>query len=584
VTRLLGRQRGRLVDFTGDNFLAEFPSALEAVQAAVEIQRALGAQNAGLPEAQRLELRIGVHLGDVRVEDGRLYGDGVNIAARLEAHAPPGGLCLSAAVREQVASRVALAWQDLGALALKNLPQPVRAYAARLPGAQAAGPRVRRPVRRAALAAAAAAALTALALWASWPAPLGWLLDAADITRTPARPALPDQPSLVVLPFANLSGDPAQEYFSDGIMDELTTAFARVPGLFVISRSTAFTYKGKAVRIEDVGRELGVRYVLEGSVRRAGERLRISAQLSDAGRGFQLWSESYDRELADVFAVQTEIAEAITATVGVEIRDEVRRRIRAHPTQTIGAYDAYLAGSASIRTNTRSGILEARRLGEVALAADPDYVPALTQLAQTHLLELGMCWTTDTAARQRALELLTRSLALDPEHGGTHHALGLVKLGERKVREAMTHFQRAIELAPSFEPARLGLALTQADLGEPLVALRTIADALRIAPRPPPVLQAIQAYAQVRAGRTEDALRTWEALRANNPDMIPALIQLASHHEAAGSHAEAVAVVADIRRANPDLRADDIGRTCLAGGSPDEALAIRENLRRAGLP
>ena len=225
VALLVRQHRGRLVDFTGDNFLAEFPSALDAVQAAVEIQRAIAGRNADLSTDARMEFRIGVHLGDVRVEDGRLFGDGVNIAARLEQHAPPGGLCLSAAVHEQVASRVALVYEDLGALALKNLPQPVRAWAARVAAAQLAPAPARRGLRRAAIATAATLALAALALWASWPAPLGWLLDRMGITALPENPTLPNQPSLVVLPFANLSDDPAQEYFSDGITDELTTAF-----------------------------------------------------------------------------------------------------------------------------------------------------------------------------------------------------------------------------------------------------------------------------------------------------------------------------------------------------------------------
>jgi TolB-like protein/class 3 adenylate cyclase/Tfp pilus assembly protein PilF len=584
VMLLVRQQRGRLVDFTGDNFLAEFPSALDAVQAAVEIQRVLGARNAQLPPAQRLEFRIGVHLGDVRVEQGRLYGDGVNIAARLEQHAPPGGLCLSAAAHEQVASRVALAWQDLGALPLKNLPQPVRAWAARLPGAEAPRTQRRRPLRRAALAAAALLAVAALALWASWPAPLGWLFDAAGITNPPENPALPDQPSLVVLPFTNLSGDPGQEYFSDGITDELTTALARVPGLFVISRSSAFTYKGKPTRVEEVGRELGVRYVLEGSVRRAGDRLRISAQLSDARSGFQLWSEHYDRDLADVFALQSEIAEAITATVGIEIRDEIRERIRIRPTEAIGAYDAFLAAAAGIRTNTRRGIFEAKRLVETALAIDPDYVPAITMLAQIYLIELSFCWRTDASARESAVGLLNRSLELDPSHAGTYHGLGIAKLIEGRPEDALRHFERAIELSPSFDPPRLGLGLAQVQTGAPLDGLRTIQAALRLTPRPPPAAQGVLGYAQLRAGRVEEAIRIWEGVRLSNPDQLPTLFSLVSYYEGAGRHEEARALVAEIRRVNPELRADDVGTRCSVGGSAEDLTTTRENLRRAGLP
>jgi tetratricopeptide (TPR) repeat protein len=212
--------------------------------------------------------------------------------------------------------------------------------------------------------------------------------------------------------------------------------------------------------------------VLEGSVRRAGERLRVSAQLADATRGFQLWSERYDRDLSDVFAVQGEIAEAITATVGVEIRDEVGERIRTCPTEAIGAYDAYLAAGANIRTNTRSGVLEARRLTEAALAIDPDYAPALTELAHTYLVALGFCWETDPAGRERALALLSRSLALDPAHAQTYHGLGLAKLIEGRPNEAIPHFERAIELSPSFDPPRVGISIAQAQTGATLEALR----------------------------------------------------------------------------------------------------------------
>ncbi len=583
VELLLRQHRGRLVDFTGDNFLAEFPSALDAVQAAVEIQRVLGALNADVPAEARIEFRIGVHLGDVRVENGRLFGDGVNIAARLEQHAAPGGLCLSAAVHEQVASRVALVYQDLGALALKNLPQPVRAWAARLPTAPAAPGPSRRGLRRAAIGAAATLALAALALWASWPAPLGWLLDRMGITAQPENPALPDQPSLVVLPFANLSGDPAQEYFSDGITDELTTAFAQVPGLLVISRGSAFAYKGKPTRIEDVGRELGVRYVLEGSVRRAGEQLRLSAQLSDPTRGFQIWSQRYDRDITDIFAVQSDITASIIAAVGVEIRGEVRERIRARPAETIGAYDAFLAAGAAGRGLTRRGNLESRRLYERTLELDLDYAPALAGLAGTYLNESVWCWKFDRSECARAVELLHRALALDPSLAAAHSTLGLAELERRRPAEAIPHFERAIELAPSYEAARLGLSAAQSRNGQPLAGLRSLQTALRLTPRPQPGALSIQTLAQERAGRHEDALRTAESVRATYPEQLPVVLWLAAKYEMSGRHDEAQAVVADVRQVNPELRADQVGE-CIRALSSDEIPVFRESLRRAGLP
>jgi len=583
VALLLRQHRGRLVDFTGDNFLAEFPSALDAVQAAVEIQRAIAARNADVSPDARMEFRIGVHLGDVRIEDGRLFGDGVNIAARLEQHAPPGGLCLSAAVHEQVASRVALAYQDLGALALKNLPQPVRAWAARLPAAPVAPAPVRRGLRRAVLAAAATLALAALGLWVSWPRPLGWLLDRMGITALPENPPLPDRPSLVVLPFANLSDDPAQEFFSDGITDELTTAFAQVPGLFVISRSSAFWYKGKATRIEDVGRELGVRYVLEGSVRRQGEQLRLSAQLSDPTRGFQIWSQRYDRDITDVFAVQSDITASIIAAVGVEIQGEVRERIRARPAETIGAYDTFLAAEGAGRGLTRRGNLESRRLYERTLELDPDYAPALAGLAGTYLKESIWCWKFDRSERERAVELLHRALALDPSLAGAHSNLGLAELERNRPAEAIPHFERAIELAPSYEAARLGLSAAQSRNGQPLAGLRSLQEALRLTPRPQPAALSVQTFAQELAGRHEDALRTAESVRATYPEQLVTLLWLAAQYEKSGRHDEAQAVMAEVRQVNPELRADQIGE-CIRGLSSDGIPVYQENLRRAGLP
>ncbi len=584
VALLVRQHRGRLVDFTGDNFLAEFPSALDAVQAAVEIQRVVGARNADVPAVERLEFRIGAHLGDVRTEDGRLYGDGVNIAARLEQHAPPGGLCLSAAVHEQVASRVALVYEDLGALALKNIPQPVHAWSARLPAAMGApAPTRSRALRRIAIALPTALALAALALWASWPRPLGWLLDRMGITAQSENPPLPDRPSLVVLPFANLSDDPAQEYFSDGITDELTTAFAQVPGLFVISRSSAFTYKGKPARIEDVGRELGVRYVLEGSVRREGEQLRLSAQLSDAARGFQIWSQRYDRKLSDVFAVQSEITTAIIMSLGPELKADVRERIRARPTDSVGGYDAFLAGRSNIRAQTRGGNLEAQRLFERTLDLDPDYAPALAMLGQTYLQRYQWCWALDRAQNRRAVELFHRALARDPSLADAHYGLGWAEMLEGRFAQAIPHIERAVELVPSLDVHRLGLSAAQSNVGQPLAGLRTLQAALRLSPRPNPAALSLMVLVQGRLGRLDEALRMAESVRQTYPDQLPALLWLAAQYEAVGRHDEAKAVVAEVLAVNPELRADQLGE-CAPGSSADELSVLQENLRRAGLP
>ena len=276
IALLVAQHRGRVVDTPGDNVLAEFPTALDAVRCAVEIQGVLRARNASLPAERRMDFRIGVHMGDVAVEEGRVYGDGVNIAARLEALAEAGGICISATVREQVRNKLDVGYVDLGDQTIKNIPEQVHVYRIQprsepeglARGSVSRGKR-RSRLRAALVAAAAVLLLLGVGLWASWPRPLGLLIDLAGVSGPPVDPPLPDKPSIVVLPFANMSGDPEQEYFSDGITEDLTTELARNPYLFVISRNSAFTYKGKSVKVEDVGRELGVRYVLEGSVRKA---------------------------------------------------------------------------------------------------------------------------------------------------------------------------------------------------------------------------------------------------------------------------------------------------------------------------
>ncbi|TDJ16687.1 MAG: adenylate/guanylate cyclase domain-containing protein, partial [Deltaproteobacteria bacterium] len=294
---LVRQHRGRVVDAPGDNLLAEFPSALDATRCALEIQRVVGARNAPLPSERRMEFRIGVHPGDVMLEGEQIYGDGVNIAARLEGLARPGGVCISAAVRDQVETKLDLEYDDLGEQSLKNIAKPVRIYGVRIGDTSGESLRAETGWNRLGVLMVAFSGLVVaigLGVWLSWPTPLGLVLDWAGVSELPVDPAVPDKPSIVVLPFVNMSADPEQEYFSDGMTEEVTNALARHSGLFVISRSSAFSYKGKSIKVEDVSRELGVRYVLEGSVRKAGERIRVTAQLIDASSGFHLWSEQYD--------------------------------------------------------------------------------------------------------------------------------------------------------------------------------------------------------------------------------------------------------------------------------------------------
>jgi TolB-like protein/class 3 adenylate cyclase len=386
MTSLIQQHRGRVVDSPGDNLLAEFPSVVEAVQCAVAIQQELKARNAELPPHRRMEFRIGINLGDVIADGDRLYGDGVNIAARLEGLAEGGGLCISGTVYDQVKTRLPLDYEELGAQAVKNIAEPVRVYRVHLePGARA--PTRQQPTRPAAMTWWRGA-LTVVGLLlllgggvAVWqrvfrpPSPTG----VVPATETPTL-APPDKPSIAVLPFANLSGDPTQEYFSDGMTEDLITDLSKLSGLFVIARNSVFTYKGQAVKPQQVSQELGVRYVLEGSVRKAGERVRITAQLVEAMTGYQRWAERYDRDLKDIFAVQEEMAWKIVAALAVQLTGGEKARLRRKDTDNLEAYDYYLRGEDFFHLYKQSlsqeANAQAQQMFERAITLDPKFAAA----------------------------------------------------------------------------------------------------------------------------------------------------------------------------------------------------------------
>src|SRR5499433_3100614 len=326
---LIRQYRGRVVDSPGDNLLAEFASVVDAVQGAVEIQQALKARNADLPVSRRMEFRIGINLGDVIVEGERIYGEGVNIAARLEGLAEAGGICVSGSVHDQIETTLALGYEYLGEQTVKNITKPVQVYRVVLE------PRAAVPAR----------GETAVRGRANGPSPLypGHPLGAAPPLPQPAL-TVPDTPSIAVLPFVNMSGDAEQEYFSDGMTEDIITDLSKLSGLFVIARKSSFLYKGRAVKPEQVSRELGVRYVLEGSVRKASNRVRISAQLVDATRGYPLWAERYDRDLQDIFAVQDEITKTIVTALAVTLTEREQQRVGCPPTRDLQASDSYLRG------------------------------------------------------------------------------------------------------------------------------------------------------------------------------------------------------------------------------------------------
>ncbi len=582
VAALVREHRGTLADFTGDAFLAEFPAAQDAVACALELQRVLAARNAALALQTRLEFRLGVHLGDVRHEDGRLFGNDVNIAARLHALADPGGLCISDFVRHEVATSLGLAVEDLGERELKNIAERVHVFRVdvAVPAAKRAlraGPR--RRLRIALVTALALVAAIVVALVASWPRPLGLVLDLAGVSALPVNPPLPDEPSLVVLPFQNLSGDPEQEYFSDGITEDLTTDLSRLRQLFVIARNSAFTYKGKAVNVEQVGRELGVRYVVEGSVQKSGERVRITVQLIDATSGFHVWSERYDRELGDVFALQSEITAGVLQSLRIRIREAETERAQRKPTESLSAWDAHLRAIPPFFTLTRAGFAEARRWLDRAIELDPRYADAHAMRGGLYATEYRVLWSRDPELIAKARVEGLRALELDPESAQAHMCLANAAAVSGRHEKALALYRRASELDPNWEPPHLGLAISLLNLGRYPEALGELRRALRLNPRNP-MAPGVLGIINLAAGRKDEGAAQLEASRAYSRDNLPARVALAGLYESEGRHAEARGLVAEIRDVNPTLGAADAASVL----PPALREAWTEHLRRAGMP
>ncbi len=483
MTTLIQQHHGRVVDSPGDNLLAEFASAVDAVQCAVAIQGALKVRNAELPALRQMEYRMGINVGDVIIEGERLYGDGVNIAARLEGLAEPGGICISGTVLDHVKNKLALRYEDLGEQTVKNIADPVRVYrvlleipsplagegqgegvsreagssesGVRSPTSKSQSPKLRRVgIAHRSWIVVTVAGLTlivgAIVIVRHFTRPSLSIQDSA--LRTEAAPTalpLPDKPSLIVLPFVNMSKDPEQEYFSDGLTETLTGDLSKISSLFVIARNSAFTYKGKAAKVQDVGREMGVRYVLEGSVQKADQRVRITTQLIDATTGYQLWSEQYDRPLHDLFALQDEVVQKIVTTLRLQLTLQEQGVIVRKHTDKLEAYDAFLRGVESFNRFTKEANAQARQMFEKALALDPQYAGAYVSLGWTYWVEWLYRWSADPQTLERALALAHQALALDDSLPAAYSLLSNVYYLKQQYDQAIAEAERAIALDPN---------------------------------------------------------------------------------------------------------------------------------------
>ena len=513
----VAEHKGRIVKTTGDGILIEFPSVVEAVAAAIAVQRAMAEHNVALPQDNRIEFRVGINLGDVIVEDGDIYGDGVNVAARLEALAEPGGICISAIVHDPVQGKIDCAFEDIGEQSLKNIARPVRAY------------RVH---------------------------PEGTALAAAD-THTSAL-SLPDKPSIAVLPFRNLSGDPEQEYFADGMVEEIITALSRIRWLFVIARNSSFTYKGQAVDVKQVGRELGVRYVLEGSVRKSGQRVRITGQLIDAETGAHLWADHFDGSLEDIFDLQDQIAISVCGIIEPALRAAEVQRARQRSTAHLTAYDLSLRASGIASSLKKEDMIEALGLYQQAIAIDRHYGLALAGAAHCHLRLVADGWTDDPEqsrrlaienARQALCEaesdprvvtraafvlaqlgedigvmiaLVDRALALHPSYARGWFVSGVMKLWAGQLDTAIEHMETMLRLSPH---ERVGVPLLYIGMAHffrrrfEQAASKFLLDIQGRPYRPRPYQYLAACYAHM--GRLDEARKVIAQLRTITPLVVP---------------------------------------------------------------
>jgi TolB-like protein/class 3 adenylate cyclase len=543
--------RGRIVKNTGDGALVEFASVVDAVRCADEIQRSVAEQNTDVPQDKRIEFRIGIHVGDIIIADDDIFGDGVNIAVRLEGIAEPGGICISDDAHRQVRGKVESILEDMGSQSLKNIAEPMRAWRVRI--GPSSSPATKPPTE------------TALPL------------------------ALPDKPSIAVLPFTNMSGDPKQDYFADGMVEEIITALSHFRQLFVIARNSSFTYKGRAVDVKQVGRELGVRYVLEGSVRKAAKRVRITGQLVDTATGAHLWADRFDGGLGDIFDLQDQVTESVVGAIAPAVEKAEIERAKRKPTESLDAYALYLRGLASYyQHGSRQANDEALRLFNSAIELDPDFASAYGRAATCYVAAKINGWFSDTAndiaevtrLAQRAVEL-GKDDAIALAAGG--YALAFVV---RDLGVGAALIDRALVLNSNLAEVWFYGGWVKTWLGEPEAAIERFARAMRLSPLDPRVtgMRGGTAFAHFFLGRYDEAA-SWAAMALqDNPDFHPGLRAAAASNAMAGRPEQAHKAMARLRQLNPALRVSTLKDVLGPYRRAEDLSRLEEGLRRAGLP
>jgi adenylate cyclase len=631
MTTLIQQYRGRVVDAPGDNVLAEFGSIVDAVRCAIQIQKELKAKNIELPENQRMEFRMGVNIGDVVEEGKKIYGDGVNIAARVESLAEGGGICISGTAFDQVKNKLDLEYEFLGEKEVKNIAEPVRVYRVRLkPGVEISVSRgERRPGLKRwqwsvmAVVLLIIAGVVILAIWKYY-TPSAPLLDKVSKEKVTTAPSekpeaqplspipktvpheekkvspppkplmevasvkkmafpLPDKPSIAVLPFVNMSEDPKQEYFSDGMTEDIITALSKTPKLFVIARNSTFTYKGKPVKVRQVAEEFGVRYVLEGSVRKSEDRVRVTAQLIDALKGHHLWAERYDRNLKDMFVTQDEITKQIVTALQVKLTEGEQARVYAKGTDNLEAYLKIMEANWLLLQSTKEEVIKSRQLAEEAISLDSNYALAYSLLGNNNILEiwLGLSKSPKDSVT-RAIELYQKAIALDSSLAHARIRLGYIYAAMiRQHDKGIAEGEKALALAPNSADNVNMYAIILTYAGRWHEAIPLYREALRLNPKPPNNYYRHFAVALREAGQYDEAISLLKKAIGQEPNDSLAYLVLTTVYSYAGREEEARAAAREVLRINPKFLIERLPQ----GTHRDLAIVEHENeaLRKAGL-
>jgi adenylate cyclase len=584
IRTLIIDHKGRVVDSPGDNILAEFVSIVDALRCAWDVQQEIKSRNADLSERRRMNFRLGVNLGDVIEEGDRIYGDGVNITARLESIAEEGGICISGTAYDQVKNKLPFRYEYQGQQTVKNIKEPVRVY--RIVMKQETGREVIDGKNR------------ILNHWRKTIIVLGviiFLLAGAAVYvwntyfRLPSVERMPEGkrifnlskgPSVAVLPFVNMSADPEQDYFSDGLTENIITGLSGCPKLFVIARNSTFTYKGKPVKIQKVARELGVEYVIEGSVQKTDDHVRINVQLIDAASGHHVWAEKYDRKLKDIFALQDEITLKLVSALEVQLTEGEQARLRSKGPVSLKAYMKGLKGLEYIRRFNKEDIVRARQNAEQAIALAPDFAGFYVLMAVTHLQDIRFGSTSSPLISfAKATENINKAFALDKKNSDAHLVLGILYLVKGQHEKAIAAEEKAVALNPNGADAYCQLGYTLIMSGKPEDGIRFIRKAMRLNPNPPGYYFEVLGYAYFGTKQYNEAVNALKKSIEREPTIIAAHLVLAAYYASAGMEKEARDEVAEVYKIDPHYSLKDIQ---IPYKDPEVVKEAFENLRKAG--